>query len=185
MKEPKRVKPVQLRPPAWTKTGYSFNKVFDSSFVIEQQRRHLRRLISAAEKGDWDSIHCDHFDWWQFPLDDGSKGECNLKGEHDIAALLADSEWLEAYRESLRIVSRSFGWDIDHAGFVKGGPHWQDIPYSNRDVRLYKMIRSTWLFRLDDYFKSLQAFAKQVDDGEGFRFGSIELGDIYEMSLPR
>lgn len=180
----------ECRPPQWTQTREKYD-TFNIAFVKEQQTKYLERLRTRSQNRDWDGIHTDHFDWWQFPIDDGSRKECNLCCERDIERLLEDAVWIEGYKESLRIVGRAFGWDIERAQLTDSldGGNWGANTHSNRDVRLYKMIRSTWLFGLKDYFASLQAFAKHIDsewhENKGFFYGIVKLADIHSLSLPR
>lgn len=186
----KRKAQEEGRPPKWTQTREK-RDTFNIDFVKEQQTKYILRLRTRSQNRDWCGIHRDHFDWWLFPIDDGSRKECNLCCERDIERLLEDALWIEGYKESLRIVARAFGWDIERSQLTDSldGGNWETNTYSNRDVRLYKMIRSTWLFGLKDYFASLQAFAKYIDsvwhENEGFFYGSVKLADIHRMSLPR
>ena len=176
------------RPPRWLSQRLPGS--FDFQYIKNQQVKYLQKHSKFAEKSDWNSILIDHFDWWQFPIDDGSRKECNLRSESDVEKLLADEDWLRNYRDSLRIVSYAFGWDIDQASFMVGRENaWKDIALSNRDVRLYKMIRSVWLLKQEDYLESLRKFARLVDSqhhhNEGFWYGSLKLSDIHHMYLPR
>ena len=98
--------------------------------------------------------------------------------------------WLAGYRESIRLVAFSFGWNVEDRALCESeSVRWEDIDLTNKDVRLYKMVRSTWLFGIEDYFSSLQAFARYVDSkiygGTGFHYGSIHLSDMLSMQLPR
>jgi len=48
------------------------------SFVgIDELKRKQAEQLAAFERwaarGDWQAIHCDHFDWWMFPIDEASK----------------------------------------------------------------------------------------------------------------
>lgn len=178
----------EARPPKWV--AQRIPGEFNLEFVKRQQKKYFRKHCKLADAADWDGILTDHFDWWQFPIDDGSRSECNLRSEQDIDRLLSDDDWLDIFRSSMRIVSLSFGWDIVTSSFVKGREAaWHEIDYSNRDVRLYKMIRSAWLLKQDDYLESLRKFASVVDseyqNDEGFWYGSLKLADIFNMTLPR
>ncbi len=138
---------------------------------------------SAANK-HWNNIHRDHFDWWQFPIDDGSRPEFNLRSEDDIRSLKADASWLHGYKESIEIMALSWGWDVKGRKKVSIGGSWD-----RKDVRLAKIIRSLWLFQEVEYFLSMQEFARLINhdvyNDRGFFYGAICLDEILYMILPR
>jgi hypothetical protein len=151
------------------------------------QQRYLEMFRGAVDTRDWNRIHHDHFDWWQFPCDFGSQREFNLKSEADIQRLQSDPEWRADYLESVRLVSRAFGWDVEAARFIAddSGGQWRP----DKDIRLAKMIRSLWLFGELQYFESLRAFARiiqaRIYHGGAFVYAGRCYDEITIMTLPR
>ena len=60
---------------------------------MEKFRRH-------AGSGRWGEIHNDHFDWYMFPIEDGSQPIYNVLSA-DAKELLADAEWAARYHEAV------------------------------------------------------------------------------------
>lgn len=180
---------VKVRPPRWKYGSVSQLPEFDRAEVKVRQTEFLAKFRRHAAKENWDAIHDDHFDWWQFPIDDGSREQFNLKSEEDIRDLVSDTQFMDQFHESLRIVSLAFGWDIDAKTPVDSARQWVQNRRGNKDVRLAKMIRSAWLLSAQSYFESLQEFAKYINKeiyrGNGFKYGHICLDEILFMSLPR
>ena len=180
-----------VRPPKWSTTNGTPKSTFDVALTKKKQKEYLGKFKRSASALKWDEIHSDHFDWWMFPIDDGRLVEYNLTSETDIEILRADPEWLASYRESICIVAAAMGWDIQKMQFIEPphGSRWTDIRNHNKDVRLAKMIRSTWLLQVEDLFRSLQKFAHRINEelyqGRGFYYGSINLDEILHMDLPR
>merc|ERR1719272_2865569 len=56
-----------------------------------------------AKAGEWRRIHNGHFDWFMFPIEDGSMDQYNVY-EDDVAKLLADQAWIASYRDGVAIV---------------------------------------------------------------------------------
>ncbi|KAJ1634296.1 hypothetical protein T492DRAFT_836959 [Pavlovales sp. CCMP2436] len=91
--------PVQLRPPKWEKHGSGHAQPSFRPLNLEpfkrQQQRQLAEWRGFASDGQWRELHNGHFDWWMFPIDDGSQPQYNVRCEADIAHLLADAEWAD------------------------------------------------------------------------------------------
>lgn len=185
----------RVRPPKWeTSRSSSHTMPVRVNETKRLQSQYLELFRSRCAAARWPDIHRDHFDWWQFPIDDGSRPEFNLKSEADIAFLRSDAEWLDAYLESIRLVARAWGWDVDQRSFIAGnGVEISSSPLSGfwdkKDVRLAKIIRSLWLFEEKEYFESMQSFANLINAREynnrGFFYGSMCLDEILHMRLPR
>jgi hypothetical protein len=172
--------------PAW-EMSQELGRPLDIKALLFNQATTLDLLRSAADIGDWGRIHRNHFDWWQFPCDFGSRKHFNLKSENDIALLRSNIKWLTSYRESFRVVSRAFGWDIEQSSIISDGSggSWQP----DKDIRLAKMLRSLWLFGEVDYFQSLLQFAQYIKTniymGGSFLYGTDCLDDMLLLRLPR
>ena len=181
---------ASVRRPKWEVSPVSARPISTTGFKTRQAETLSRLRVNAARR-NWEGIHSDHYDWWQFPIDDGRFPEYFVNSEADVLTLKGDAEWLAGYRESIRIVARAFGWDVDRAELTTGndGGDWRSNHHGNRDVRLSKMIRSTWLFEMADYFTSLQAFARYANTewnaGRGFHYAGHCLDEILYMQLPR
>eukprot|EP01064_Diplonema_japonicum_P003693 TRINITY_DN1239_c0_g1_i2.p1 TRINITY_DN1239_c0_g1~~TRINITY_DN1239_c0_g1_i2.p1 ORF type:complete len:184 (+),score=41.90 TRINITY_DN1239_c0_g1_i2:68-619(+) len=145
-------------------------------------RNGLKTFREMAEKGQWGRVHNGHFDWWMFPIEDGSQGQYNVL-EMDVKELQADQEYMKNYREAVALVVRAWGWDIDEASPVS--PMVQGMGWTSWDVRLAKITRSLWLFEQADYLASIQKFARTLKPNGGFRYGRINLDEILHMKLPR
>ena len=140
----------------------------------------LQTFRAKASEGEWASIHSGHFDWWMFPIEDGSQRQFNVF-EDDVRELIEDEEWLGRYRESLILVSQAWGWDLPREAPVQ--PPVAGQGWTNWDVRLSKMIRSTWIFgeALSAERRSLQKFALWIKPQGGLRYGHINLDEVYFM----
>ena len=183
---------VKVRPPKWKTCEKSLSRDrFNLGLLKEKQQETLCQFRKHAAQNNWDGINSDHFDWWMFPIDDGRLADFNLSGEDDVKSLLNDPDWVSSYRESIILVCKAMGWDLGNQEPIHGldCPQWQQLPFVNKDVRLAKMIRSSWLLEVRDIFESLQAFAHYINDsiynGKGFFYGSICLDEILHMDLPR
>jgi len=178
--------PVAVLGPAWERPGY-LGPPQNVARLRANQQRYLAMFREAVAARNWDRIHNDHFDWWQFPCDFGSQTEFNLKSEQDIQNLLADPAWHADYLESVRLVSRAFGWDIDSASLIAddSGGRWRP----DKDIRLAKIIRSLWLFGETRYFESLRSFARIIQEniyrGGAFLYAGRCYDEIVIMTLPR
>ena len=53
--------------------------------------------------------------------------------------------------------------------------------WTDWDVRLAKMIRSTFLFEQRELMESLQGFARYVKPHGGLSYGHINLDEVYFM----
>ena len=154
--------------------------------TFARQTRTLSMFREAAKHGAWNRINDEHFDWWQFPCDFGSRREFNLKSENDIQRLKSFPDWHKQYLESILVVSRAFGWDIEKQEIMKtGAGSWRP----DKDIRLAKMMRSLWLFGEEPYFFSLEKFASLIHNniykGGGFEYAGRCYDEILLMTLPR
>jgi len=179
-----------VRPPRWVVLGIDGNPNRSTVDEFKEvQQRTLSRFRSAAAFGDWGAIHHAHYDWWMFPIDDGSREQYNVLGESDIAELKSDAEWRAGYHESIRHVATAWGWDLEKAERIPKLSADQGWRRLGLDVRLAKIIRSLWLFEEADLLRSMQVMARTVKAvekrGRPFTYGSIVLDEILHMALPR
>ena len=67
-----------------------------------------------ASKNDWERFHYSHYDWWTFPINLSSAyGVKWTVYEGDIAELKTDPQFVANYITGVRLVSASWGWDLD------------------------------------------------------------------------
>jgi hypothetical protein len=149
-----------------------------------QMEATLIKMREFCQKEDYDTLHSMHFDWWLFPIDDGGKREWNVHSPKDIELLKSDVDFMKKYHEGLKLTALAWGWDLENKRRLPFG-RWTDW-----DVRLAKMIRSTWLFKDSHRFSSLQAFAEDLLRNEKktqkkFEYGlrGIDLTEILHMDL--
>ncbi|CAJ1408502.1 unnamed protein product [Effrenium voratum] len=152
-----------------------------------KQAETLHAMRSRADKGAWDKLHNAHFDWWAFPIDDGSKPDFNISSEADVDVLRNDAEWLEGYHEALSLACHAWGWDL--AAQRRIDPLSKGMGWTDWDVRLAKMCRSVYLFEEVELLASLQKFAREVQakekEGKSFFYGMICLDELLYFELPR
>merc|ERR1712023_142825 len=101
--------------------------------------------------------------------------------------LRSDAEWLEGYREAVRLVSAAWGWDTRASGPIK--PLAPGMGYRGWDVRLAKICRSLFLFEEASLLATMQEFAREVQrtkkNGGSFFYGRICLDELLYFELPR
>eukprot|EP00039_Didymoeca_costata_P001025 m.48963 g.48963 ORF g.48963 m.48963 type:complete len:224 (-) comp10593_c0_seq2:716-1387(-) len=175
-----------VRAPKWDSDKFHARSKLNVDRFKDKQKKYLSKWHDNEQNKKW-TLHGDHFDWWMFPIDDGSRPEYNVKSEEDIIALTTDQDWYEGYRESVRLAIKAWGWDTATNTRIK--PLENGMGWTNWDVRLAKIIRSLWLFSEKDLFESVQTFAldlqKNEKGGQSFTYGHIVLDEILYMRLPR
>jgi hypothetical protein len=179
---------VVVRPPKWHKCDSSKcapDGDRDIPGFLRLQSEYLDIFRKGCIDRTWTSIHNRHFDWWQFPIDDGSRQEFNLKSESHVDSLRSNADWLSRYRESVSLVAKAWGWNVETSSLLDNeGGYWD-----KKDVRLAKIIRSLWLFEQADYLSSMQVFAhhinETVNEKKGLYYGKICLDEVLYMKLPR
>ena len=157
-------------------------------------------FISTAVLSFWSSVllipchlscalklHAGHFDWFMFPIDDGSLAEYNLSSELHVGGLKSNVEWIAGYREGIKLAAAAWGWDTANARRIE--PLAPGMGWTDWDVRLSKIIRSLWLFEEATLLNSMQSFAREIQAnekrGEGFFYGRINLEELLHFKLPR
>ncbi len=173
-------KGVQLRPKFSPGNRKKKTRNSQRASLEEMKRVQLEQLKTfrkQAEGEEWGKLHRAHFDWFMFPIEDGSKAQYNVL-EEDVAELKADADWLKRYRESVLLLSKAWGWDVlKKEPFSAKGTDW-----TQWDIRLCKMIRSCWLFGQKDLMEGLQAYAYRIKPNGGFRYAGHCLDEVFLMS---
>mgnify|MGYP001171646465 CR=1 FL=1 len=175
---------VPVRPPMWDPSGKNPYRLPIEAF-LKQQEETLGMFKMLEDKGN--ALHSHHFDWWMFPIDDGSRPEFNVKGESDVEEFRSNEQMMKNLNESWRRACHAWGWDFE--GKKRLDPMPPGCGWTDWDVRLSKMIRCAWLFENQDALDSLQAFARDLQAnekrGQSFYYGHICLDEILAMKLPR
>jgi len=179
--------PPDPRPPLWERPGKHSTSAPNVGWMKEKQLETLGRFQRLERAGQISRVHSDHFDWWMWPIEDGSKKQFNVVTQEHVDTLKADPVWRANYLEAARICAAAWGWDLTKGRLIRDrqrGQRWDGV-----DVRLAKMIRSLWLFEEREAFLSLQKFAYSVlwheKEGRSFRYGGIVLDELLTMTLPR
>ena len=75
----------------------------------------ISKFQDWARRGYGD-FHHNHYDWWAFPIDEpSSKGFRYVVLKGDIEELKQDAEFMDRYTQGLKLLSASWGWDINEA----------------------------------------------------------------------
>lgn len=168
-----------MRPKFFCSRGLQRNVMRASLAAFKEvQLDQLDTFRRHAVAGEWSAIHHDHYDWYMFPVEDGSQPQYNVH-VGDVAELSSDEEWSARYRESLTLVAAAWGWDL--AGKVPISEPAPGQSWTDWDVRLAKMIRSTWLFGAHEEMVSLQRYAAFVKPRGGLSYGHINLDEVFFM----
>lgn len=186
MMQTRTVSSQRVRPPRWsTHQPQQLSARAALHHFIELQQTYLLKFRKYVAQRRYADLHTEHFDWWMFPIDDGSKPEFNLQSDADVGKLRANTLWYSGYREAIKLCAMAWGWDIDR----KCWNGLRGAQWTGWDIRLAKMIRSLWLFEDYAYFDSLQQFARNVNahlyNHSGFHHNGCDLGEILHMTLPR
>eukprot|EP00286_Rhodomonas_abbreviata_P022562 CAMPEP_0181304478 /NCGR_PEP_ID=MMETSP1101-20121128/9174_1 /TAXON_ID=46948 /ORGANISM="Rhodomonas abbreviata, Strain Caron Lab Isolate" /LENGTH=345 /DNA_ID=CAMNT_0023410243 /DNA_START=150 /DNA_END=1187 /DNA_ORIENTATION=- len=170
----------------------------------------LKEFVQFQKERQLRVLHKEHFDWWAFPNDDTYRFPAHgLNSQADVDALKAFEEhvegfgtlrYMDSYRKLVRLAARAWGWDLrrrrrltaeEQAGEELFPGEGRELDWTNWDIRLYKIIRSLWLFGEKDYLESMQDFAFELlVRGEdvhrhwpNFEFSKY-LNDMLIMKLP-
>lgn len=152
-----------------------------------KQAETLQVFRACEAEASWEKIHRGHYDWWMFPIDDGSKVEFNMSSEADIEMLRSDAEWLSGYRDAVRLVAAAWGYDTSTGAAIE--PKVTGMGYRGWDVRLAKICRSLFLFEEAPLLATMQTLAREVQrtekGGASFFYGRICLDELLYFELPR
>lgn len=133
--------------------------------LLTQERRGLGSLEKFrrwAEAGQWNQFgNSNHFDWWMFPIaDESSQDYAYTVFGKDIEELKNDRVYLSNYREGLRLMFASWGWNLENGTEILNKSSTQR--WRNYDVRLRKAIQSMILFNQEDYLKNAKIFVNKL-----------------------
>jgi hypothetical protein len=128
---------------------------------IQQQKAQIEKFSTYAKKGDWSSFHSDHYDWWCFPINRPSRGygEAYNFSSDELRFLRDDVSFMASYQEGVRLVARSWGWDVDAKTSLENPSKNQT--WRGYGVRLAKMAESLKLLGETELWESMREFAVQ------------------------
>ncbi|CAF1191320.1 unnamed protein product [Rotaria sordida] len=139
--------------------------------LLEQFKQQLKQFEEWNQRHDWLAFHHHHYDWWMFPIDEiSSRGSTYQLPDAVISDLKKNEEFIRDLRRGVRLMVRSWGWDIDKGQLfdkLDDKQKWSYWP-----VRLYKAGRSMWLFDQIDYYESLKKLAFHIKEKEKLDFFS-------------
>ncbi|MBI5346875.1 MAG: TIGR02452 family protein [Chlamydiae bacterium] len=135
------------------------NDIEKIALIKRKQKEDLKRLKEVVEKEGLPKIAAgaEHFDWWMFPIDRQSKTYDNLYqlSESEINILMKNDEFMDSYRQGIKLVATAWGWDVEKGKTLKPGQ------WSGYDIRLFKMALSLYLFKEHRLLKNLLKCVQQ------------------------
>lgn len=150
----------------------------------ERHKQQLDEFETWARRGDWQTFHDEHYDWWMFPIDESSRGQglAYTVYEGDIAELKKDAAFMRDLLRGAELVAASWSWDLQAADYLTTpapGQRWQHWP-----VRLYKAAKSLKLFGYSAQFDSLKKYAQNlIKQGEDMSFGGHDLSWLFTTEI--
>ena len=82
-----------VRRPFFCAGGRTSNSSFDEARLKTAHAAQIEKFREYSAEGAWNRIHDGHFDWYMWPIEDGSHAEFNVY-ENDVSKLRADDKWL-------------------------------------------------------------------------------------------
>jgi len=146
--------------------------------MLKEQQDQLVKFRKYAETKKWQRIHSDHYDWFMFPIEDGSQRKYNVY-QDDVTELQNNRKWILGYREGIELCVKAWGWNLKCKCMIQ--PPDKDMGWTHWDVRLAKIIRSLWLFGETQLLISVQEFARIVKPNMGLSYGPINLDEVFFM----
>jgi hypothetical protein len=146
--------------------------------MLKEQQDQLVKFRKYAETKKWQRIHSDHYDWYMFPIEDGSQRKYNVYAD-DVTELKNNRKWILGYREGIEFCAKAWGWNAKCKCMIQ--PPDKDMGWTAWDVRLAKIIRSLWLFEETQLLHSMQEFARIVKPNMGLSYGRICLDEVFYM----
>jgi len=124
----------------------------------QKHAAQLKQFEQWAEARDWLAFLHHHYDWWMFPISRTSLGQGAQYTVYrqEIESLKNDREFMENYRRGVKLLTLSWGWDIDQQKPVNNPD--PDQKWNHYEVRLGKMADSLKLFGEIELFKSLRQY---------------------------
>lgn len=133
----------------------------------KKHANHLAKLQARASIGDWIVLQThtgdpvSGFDWWMFPVNRSSfgQGEKYHLTQEAVAELKKDEAFMVNYCNGVKLVARSWGWDLENRSVVNDSK----LSWQKWTIRLDKMIASTALFGETKLCDSLRVYRLQLE----------------------
>ena len=130
----------------------------------KQHKEQLLKFRQWAREDKWEMfepLHS-HYDWWMFPIDRTSQGHgaTYQLNQREIETLKDDIEFMSDYREGVKLVLNSWGWDANRGKQVESPKDSQQ--WKGYGVRLGKMAESLSLFDETELYDQVKKFYTQV-----------------------
>ena len=141
---------------------------------------NMGNVSLLAEQSQWSRIEITNFDSSTFLLDDGNIREYNVWLQ-DSLELQNSATWMKAYHSAFSLVFRSWGFHPDGSKMASGADcgAWR-----GNILRLYRMARSAWLFRIPSLLSAVQLVAITVSPSRVFRVHDIDFSVLLLFQLP-
>ena len=127
---------------------------------IVLQENQISEFVVWIENEDWDKFVLNHFDWYTFPIDKPSLSYSNkycIRTKLLLDQLSDEERFLSNVKKATELVLMAWGWSM------KENQQLVNIWEKNKNpTRLYKIGRCLKMFEMNDYYESLQLFAKTV-----------------------
>lgn len=113
-----------------------------------KQLEYLEKFREWVKDSAWDEIHSAHYDWWMFPLHrPSSKNYTYSVTTSDVAQLKQDINFMQNYREGVRLLCLAWGWDLENNCDVSRAGTSQR--WTKYEIRYWKMMNSLKIFGED------------------------------------
>lgn len=158
----------------------------------KENHKQIDNFLKYISEKDFYSFHQSHYDWWAFPIEEGSMYGFKYSIDPVEAELLKNDEgYMKQYLNGVRLLALAWGWDILNANYVeypKQGQCWAHWP-----IRLYKAVKSLNVLKrcnsknyFDEkiliYLSSLQKYAKILIKKYGkFHYNNVNFDEIFPV----
>lgn len=142
------------------------NKNQNSSFIgLEKlKQKHFSQytqFVAWADNREWQQFHNNHYDWWMFPINQGSSyGLEYTVYADDVELLKQDEPFIKNYLHGVELLALAWGWDLKNQCLISKPDKNQC--WQNWSIRLQKAIMSLLLFGYKTEAKSLLLYAQSL-----------------------
>ena len=138
----------------------------------------LNDFENWAKNKDWNKFHRSHYDWWTFPIPEGSsKGMQYTLYEDDMIELSKDSKYINALKRCAELVCEAWGWDLYEGKFIKKKTDGQG--WSNWPIRLYKIALCLEFFGLSEAVNVRKYGQYLINKGYKFEYRGYNIEYIF------
>lgn len=125
----------------------------------------IHKFRKWAQQNRWDKFGpaANHYDWWMFPQKYISKSSQTSKfyavTDQDIQELKSDSSFVKDYLDGVKLMAKSWGWDIETGTRINNPSN--DQKWKGHNIRLIKVATSLKQFGYMNLYNNLVPFATQ------------------------